>query len=127
MNPLNFIIGLEVVWGVLILLNWHKMFTTEHDWSNHPEGFWIHERAFVWPDVVIAILMITSALYLYMGNQAGEKLALIAAGMTLFLGIIDVAYEYQNEFYKAPRGNMGHFIGTNLFIVIALVIIIYFF
>jgi len=125
---LNFIIGLEVVWALLIIQNWIRMFTTEHDWSNHPVGYWIHEKPFVWPDAVIAVLMLISAWLLYSGDLVnGEKLSLVAAGMTLFLGIIDVVYEIQNDFHKKPLGSIGHVIETAMFIVVALVIIVFFF
>lgn len=84
------------------------------EWA--PVGYLEHERPFVFPDAVMAALLAVSAGLLIAGNdEAGEPVALVAAGMLLFLGIIDGAYFAQNGLYHPSRGgvvNTGIVIAT---------------
>jgi len=123
--PLNAMIGLEVVYGFIISFFWINFFSTlkGKDFSHMPEGYLLHEKSFVWPDAIIVVLLFSSAALLWSGNPLGERLSLVAGGMMLFLGVIDVAYEYANDMYKAPRASLGDFIGTVSLAVVALTII----
>ena len=125
---INMMIGLQVFLAVVITTFWVTFLSSadKKDFSHMPDGYLLHEKSFVWPDAVIVILMLISAVLLYLGNPLGEHLALVAGGMTLFLGVIDIAYEYANEMYKAPRGSVGEFTSTVLIAVIAIIIIIRF-
>ena len=119
--------GLQALFGVAIAAFWISFFASDEDFSEMPEGYLLHEKSFVWPDSLIVIFLFTSAVLLWIGNPLGERLSLVAGGMLLFLGIIDIAYEVANEMYKHPRGSIGAFISTTLIIaVVALVIIIRF-
>jgi len=126
--PINFIIGLEIVYGLIITTFWLSFFSSlkGKDFSHMPEGYLLHEKSFVWPDAIIVILLICAATLLWLGNPLGEQLTLVAGGMMLFLGVIDVAYEYANEMYKAPRASLGDFIMTNTLIVAAIILIVRF-
>ncbi len=113
--------------GLAIAGFWISFFTSRQDFSKMPEGYLLHEKSFVWPDSLIAILLFISAGLLWVGNPLGERLSLVAGGMLLFLGIIDIAYEVANGMYKPPRGSLASFISTTLMIaVVALAIVIRF-
>ncbi|MBM4236405.1 MAG: hypothetical protein FJ152_08045 [Firmicutes bacterium] len=89
---------------------WITWFRKEHHEPWLPAGYVEHERVFVYPDVVMSALMITSAVLLLMGNPLGEKLALVCGGMVLFLTIIDIAYFAQHRLFAKERGgkeNLG--------------------
>jgi hypothetical protein len=83
---------------------WYKWFRTEHkeDWL--PAGYEEHERVFVFPDTVLSILMVTSAILLLTGKSYGVKLTLICGGMMLFLTIIDIAYFIQHGMLAKEKG-----------------------
>ena len=91
-----------------------------------PDGYLLHEKSFVWPDSIIVVLLFSSAFLLWTNDLLGEKLALVAGGMMLFLGVIDIAYEVANEMFKKPRASLGDFIGTCSLAVVAVIIIIRF-
>ncbi len=121
----NWVIGLMAVWAIIIIAFWTSFLSTmnEKDFSHMPEGYLLHEKSFVWPDAVIAILLIAACYLLATGNPLGERIALVAGGMMLFLGVIDVAYEYANDMHKKPRASLGDFIGTCSIVVSAVIII----
>jgi hypothetical protein len=102
----------ELLMGGGLLYFWYAFFREVHEPAGKPEGFFLHERAFVWPDVTLALLLFVSAGLLLSGNPLGERTSLVAGGMCLFLGIIDFAYDAQNHMLSA--GAEGR--AENLFI-----------
>jgi hypothetical protein len=96
---------IEILMGGGLLYFWYTFFTTEQDLSDKPEGWYLHERSFVFPDVTIALLLFVSAGLLLAGNVLGERTSLVAGGMLLFLGIIDVAYHVQNGMLSGGAKN----------------------
>jgi hypothetical protein len=97
--------GIEILMGGGLLYFWYSFFTTEQDLSGKPEGWFLHERCFVYPDVTIALVLFLSAGLLLAGSPLGERTSLVAGGMLLFLGIIDVAYHAQNGMLAAGAPN----------------------
>jgi len=57
-----------------------------------PKGYVEHERCFVYPDSLLSLLLLISAMLLWFGNPLGERLSLVCGGMILFLAVIDIAY-----------------------------------
>jgi hypothetical protein len=92
---------LEILLGASLLYVWFVLFRRGFDTEGKPAGFVQHERAFIWPDVTLAVLLFVSAGLLLAGNAFGERTSLVAGGMFLFLGIIDVAYDAQNGLLSA--------------------------
>jgi len=99
---LPIIVGiLEIITGIGIITFWILFFST--DWlhpDNPPEGYFLHERSFVYPDSLLAIGLITSGILLILKIPLGGFLSLVCAGGLMFLGIIDLAYDYQNGMFK---------------------------
>lgn len=94
----------QLIMAAGILHFWIKWFRTDHDQPWLPDGYMEHERCFVYPDSVMSVLLVASAVLLLMGNPLGERLALVCGGMMLFLAIIDVAYFKQNGMFAKERG-----------------------
>jgi len=117
-----------IVYGLIITSFWISFFSSlsKKDFSHMPDGYLLHEKSFVWPDSIIVVLLFSSAFLLWTNDLLGEKLALVAGGMMLFLGVIDIAYEVANEMFKKPRASLGDFIGTCSLAVVAVIIIIRF-
>ena len=97
---------------------WTTWLRTEHDEPWLPTGYVEHERCFVYPDSVLAILMVVSAILLILGNALGERLALVCGGMMLFLVVIDTAYFLQNGMFAGEKGGAG-----NLGLIVVLIIV----
>lgn len=103
-------VGITVFW-----VTWLRNPQVE-EWA--PVGYLEHERPFVFPDAVMAGLLAVSGGLLTAGNiSVGAPMALVAAGMLLFLGIIDGAYFAQNGLFHHSRGgaiNTGIVVATVL-------------
>ena len=64
--------------------------------DGHPDGYVTHERAFLLPDLTLAALLAATAVLTLLGSQAKDATGLLAAGMMLFLGLIDLGYDLGN-------------------------------
>ncbi len=100
---------LQIAGAVGIIIFWAGFFRDKpHDeWL--PPGFLEHESAFVYADSTIALLLVVSALLALFEHAAAAPVALVAAGMLLFLGIIDAAYMAQNGLFARERNGAVHF------------------
>lgn len=93
---------------------WLTWFRGRHEQAWLPPGYVEHERVFVFPDAVCAVLLMASAVLLVAEEPLGGSLALVAAGMLVFLGVIDAAYFARHGMFARERGGVG-----NLGIVVA--------
>jgi hypothetical protein len=98
--------GIAVFW-----LTWFRQPHTE-PWL--PASYVDYERVFVFPDSGLTVLLVASAVLLVTEEPLGRSLALVAAGMLTFLGLIDCAYYAQHGMFSRERGGLG-----NLGIVVA--------
>ena len=101
----------QVVMAIGIIRFWITWFRTEHNEPWLPTGYIEHERCFVYPDSVLSVLMIISAVLLTLGNPLGESLTLICGGMMLFLTVIDIAYFAQNGMFEKEKGGIENLWG----------------
>ena len=101
------IAGLEIVAAMGIAAFWITWSREEHDQEWLPSGYVQHERVFVFPDAVLAVLLAVSAVLLVAGEPLGRSLSLVCAGMLAFLGIIDAAYFWQTGLFARERGGIA--------------------
>lgn len=102
--------AVQVLMALVIAWFWITWFRSDHDAPWLPEGYLQHERCFVYPDSVLVVLLVISAILLFSGNPLGERLTLVCGGMTLFLALIDLAYFWQNNLFAKERGGMENVI-----------------
>ena len=108
------IAGWQVATAIGITGFWLTWFRRRHEDAWLPPGYVEHERVFVFPDAVCAVLLVVSAVLLVAEEPFGGSLALVAAGMLVFLGVIDAAYSVRQGLFARERGGVG-----NLAIVVA--------
>lgn len=94
----------QVLVATGIALFWLTWFREVHDEPWLPAGYVDHERVFVYPDSILAVLLLTSAALTVAEEPAGRTVALVCAGMLLFLGVIDLAYFAQHRMFLRARG-----------------------
>jgi len=93
----------QVATAAGIAVFWTSWFRQPHTAAWQPPGYVEHERVFVFPDVTLAVLLVTSAALLVLEEPLGASLALVSAGMLGFLGIIDAAYFAQHGMFARER------------------------
>lgn len=116
---------LQVVTAVGIAAFWLTWFREPHREPWLPTGYVEHERVFVFPDTLLATVLVVSAGLTVAGVEIGRSLALVSAGMLLFLGVIDAAYFAQHRMFARERGglvNGGVVVGVLAMAVLLLVV-----
>ncbi|HET6877192.1 MAG TPA: hypothetical protein VFH38_06655 [Jatrophihabitans sp.] len=104
----------QLLTAVGIAVFWATWFRQPHTASWQPRGYVEHERVFVYPDSILATLLVVSAALLLAEQPVGQTLALVCAGMLAFLGVIDAAYYAQHGMYARERDGL-----LNAFLVVA--------
>jgi hypothetical protein len=87
---------------------WTTWLRTEHTEAWLPPGYVEHERPFVVPDSVLAVLLVVSAVLLLLEVEAGRTLGLVAAGMLTFLGLLDAVYFARTGMFAREHGGLGN-------------------
>jgi len=118
--------GLEVVAAIAIAAFWGTWFREEHDEEWLRDGYVQHERAFVFPDTVLSVLLVVSAALLVAEVPLGRSLSLVCAGMLAFLGIVDAAYFWQTGLFARERGGVANAAVVVAVLAISVVLAVYF-
>ena len=70
---------------------------------NPPPGYFVFQNSFTYADLILAVLLTRAATYLLAGDPirrvTGRGLSLVCAGALLFLGGLDISFNFQNEIY----------------------------
>jgi hypothetical protein len=91
-----------------------------------PEGYVQHERVFVFPDAVLAVLLTASAVLLLTDQPLGRSLSLVCAGMLAFLGLLDAAYFWQTGVFARGRGGVANATVVAGLLAVSLVLLVVF-
>ena len=118
------LVVLQVGTAIGIVAFWQWWLRSDHDVDWWPEGYVEHERAFVLPDHVLAGLLVVSALLSARGSEHGGQVALLAAGMMLFLGLIDLAYFARHDMFARQRDGVGNALIVGWMLLLAAVLAI---
>lgn len=102
-NPATWVTaGLMVLGALVFFAYWIIWFHQKHDQPWLPAGYREHESPFVFSDMMLALLLLATAVLLVLEEPIGESLALVAGGMLLFLGVLDAAYFWRTGLF-APE------------------------
>ena len=77
-----------------------------HDEPWLPAGYIEHEEVFRYPDMVMALTLVVSAVLLVLEEPLGASLGLVAAGMLTFLSVIDLAYYVKHDMLAVEHGGL---------------------
>ncbi|GAB4366681.1 MAG: hypothetical protein Kow0042_06730 [Calditrichia bacterium] len=62
------------------------------------------ERSFILPDMILAIVLLLSGTLLLKYNIRGVLFSLVASGMLIFLGLLDISFNLQQGIYRMGYG-----------------------
>lgn len=99
-------VGVQVLTAIGIVAFWLTWFREPHTEEWLPKGYVEHERVFVYPDSLLAGLLVVSGGLALFEVGLGRTLGLVSAGMLLFLGVIDLAYFAQHRMFARARGGL---------------------
>lgn len=119
-----FVAALQVITAVAFAGFWLTWRGEAHDEPWLPQGYVEHEEVFVFPDMLVALTLVASAALLVLEEPLGASLALVAAGMLAFLGVIDLAYFAKHRMFAIEHGgvlNAGIVVGALLLAAILVV------
>lgn len=100
------IAALEVITAAGIGAYWWVWWRRPHEEPWLPVGYVDHEAPFVFPDMVLAVVLVVAAVLQVSEQAAGRTLGLIAAGMLTFLGILDLAYFARTDLFRREHEGM---------------------
>lgn len=92
---------LEIITGCGLILFWIGFFTIGLAPEKPPECYFAYEHAFPFPDLLLAALLLVSGILLLKGRLLGKKLAMVASGALIFLGLLDFSFNIQNGIYTS--------------------------
>ena len=110
---------LQLVMALGLILFWVGFFTVGMAPENPPPCYLAYEHSFPVPDIIMAIALILSSVLLFKGRPWGKAISLVCAGSLMFLGVLDMCFNYQNGVYTASTMDLV----SNLFINIACVVL----
>lgn len=104
-SPLLWALSLWMI-GTAIgsVVYWVRWFRMPHDQEWLPAGYVGHERALLYPNVVMDILLVTAAVMTIFQRPNANDVGLLAAGMMGLLAIVDIAYLFDHDLFRTERG-----------------------
>lgn len=100
------IAGVEVVTALCIAAFWVVWFGQPHDEAWLPPGYEDHEAPFVYSDLLLALVLVAGAVLQVTEQPVGDSLGLVAAGMLVFLGVLDLAYFARTGLFARERDGL---------------------
>lgn len=91
-----------LVGGLLVVLFWTLYLSGVGEVRGEHPLLAAFESAFLVADTLLAILLFAAGLALLAGRPAGPFLLIAAAGMTFYLGVVDVTFYVRHGLYGAP-------------------------
>jgi hypothetical protein len=96
---INTISILSIITAAGLVLFWIGFFTIGLAPANPPAGYFVYEHSFPVPDIILAIVLIAGSI-LNMTGGTGTTLLVAGGGALVFLGILDISFNFQNGMYK---------------------------
>ncbi|MDX1797895.1 MAG: hypothetical protein R3255_04540 [Candidatus Lokiarchaeia archaeon] len=102
---LNIIIGIfQIIWILLFIGFWTVFYFTEYKKPKMSEVEWKHELSFPFPDLGwIVPTLIVAAIGVLLEQNYGFFFSALAGSGMMFLGIIDLAFNLQNNKFNREK------------------------
>ena len=108
-DPVTWVVAaLELIAALGFVAFWVTWWREPHDEPWLPAGYVEHEAPFVFSDGLIVVTLIAAAIFQVAEQPVGRSLALVAGGMLLFLGVLDLAYFVRTGLFKREHDGLVH-------------------
>jgi hypothetical protein len=97
---INTISILSIITAAGLVLFWIGFFTIGLAPANPPAGYFVYEHSFPVPDIILAMVLIAGGILNLTGGTHGTTLLVAGGGALVFLGILDISFNFQNGMYK---------------------------
>ena len=97
---INTISILSIITAAGLILFWIGFFTIGLAPENPPDGYFVYEHSFPVPDIILALVLIAGSVLNMTGGMHGNTLLVACGGALVFLGILDMNFNFQNGMYK---------------------------
>jgi len=91
---------LAILTAVGLVLFWIGFFTVGLAPENPPAGYFAYEHSFPPPDITLAIVLLIGSMMCLKGQAKGAIILAAAGGGLVFLGILDMSFNFQNGMYS---------------------------
>jgi len=113
---------LELFTAAGLLLYWILYFTVGVAPDHPPRGYFVFQRTFTFADLILAGLLMRAATLLLRADPIhrvlGRGLSLICAGALLFLGGLDISFNFQNAIYLTVSIDMLLEVAINIWCLV---------
>jgi hypothetical protein len=92
----------QIATGIGILAFWGLFFTVGIAPANPPPCYFAYEHAFPLPDLLLAVGLIAGAVNVLTRRSWGRDVSLFCGGGLLFLGLLDLSFNFQNGLFGGP-------------------------
>jgi hypothetical protein len=89
-----------ILTSVGLVLFWIGFFTIGLAPDNPPAGYFAYEHSFPVPDIILAMVLIAGGILNMTGGAHGTTLLVAGGGALVFLGILDISFNFQNGMYS---------------------------
>lgn len=111
--------------GTLVIFSWMPYLKGIDQKDEMPDGWAPQAKSFWLPDLLLVVLLFGGGIFFLMDNPLGLNLSALAAGMLLFLTLIDINYDIGNQMYSSDRGGFSQVIADGILLLMALFLGIY--
>jgi nucleoside-diphosphate-sugar epimerase len=106
----RFLARLELITAAGLFLYWILYFTVGTAPANPPPGYFVFQNSFTYSDLILAVLLLWAASLLLRPDPIqrvlGRGLSLMCSGALLFLGGLDISFNFQHGIYLTPSFDM---------------------
>jgi hypothetical protein len=113
---------LELLTAAGLVLYWTLYFTVGVAPDNPPSGYFVFQNTFTYADLILAVILIRAATLLLRPDPIqrvlGRGLSLVCSGALLFLGGLDISFNFQNAIYLTPSFDMFLEVAINIWCLV---------
>ena len=89
-----------ILTAVGLVLFWIGFFTVGLAPDHPPPGYFVYEHSFPPPDNILAVVLLIGAVLCLKGRVQGTTILAAGGGALVFLGVLDMSFNFQNGMYS---------------------------